>query len=793
VIASLLGMALQVSITVIAPETLTVRQPAMIVVRASSAGRDVPVIKAPSLAPLTGIRTEESRQVTGDGYSRSVAIEHRYLVVASRPGQIEIGPFEARGGGMIRRSAPLTFTVLATPVVTVPAIIARAHVDSESGVGFHALATPDTVYVGEQATYEVGVFLNDDVRYRLRRNPEFIPPELRSMLAYDVVAPGATVLHRQLGGRDYEVHVFQRALFPLSAGHYVIPPARLNYSLPLSASFFSREESHQASSESVTVVVRDPPAGGRPPDFRGAVGRFSLDARMDSRSGRVGDPLLLTVRVSGAGNVHFFPRPELKVPWGEAVAAAERVEMDSSTVTVRGTKEFDWVITPAHDGDVEVPAIKYPYFNPLTEHYELAVTSPQRLTIAPGTLAGADSSALPAAALLALRPRLTTADQRSLLERRGFWAAVLLAPVPALLVGVARRPRRRRVVTPDRRLRALARSAAPTEPATLRRAYTTAISSRVAAVEAETLTDRQALVRALRHSGVTSAVAREVDALLAELDAAVFSRGESLGADAARRAWELFRKVDAEARTRAPIPSAVLGVVAVFVIAGAAAALSDPAADEAFTRGIRAYEAHQFAAAERLFADAARREPLSSDAWANFGTAGWAAHDTAAAAVGWQRALRIDPLAADVRDHLELTPGFQSGSIADVTPVPATWAALLAGALWLAAWALGAVAAWRRDRLIGRTGGAIAVLAMVAGVAGYRALESQRGERLAVITDGTLLRSLPALGGESGAPVLTGEVVETVGAQGVWTHVRLSDDRDGWIESARVQSIAQGS
>jgi hypothetical protein len=184
---------------------------------------------------------------------------------------------------------------------------------------------------------------------------------------------------------------------------------------------------------------------------------------------------------------------------------------------------------------------------------------------------------------------------------------------------------------------------------------------------------------------------------------------------------------------------------------------------------------------------------LSSDAWANFGTAGWAAHDTAAAAVGWQRALRIDPLAADVRDRLELTPGFQSGSIADVTPVPATWAALLAGALWLAAWALGAVAAWRRDRLIGRTGGAIAVLAMVAGVAGYRALESQRGERLAVITDGTLLRSLPALGGESGAPVLTGEVVETVGAQGVWTHVRLSDDRDGWIESARVQSIAQGS
>ena len=83
------------------------------------------------------------------------------------------------------------------------------------------------------------------------------------MLAYDLSAPRSFVSKRVINGRQYEVHVFQRALFPLTAGRYEIPAARLNYSLPLSASFFSREESHQLRSETVPLVVMDPPQTGK--------------------------------------------------------------------------------------------------------------------------------------------------------------------------------------------------------------------------------------------------------------------------------------------------------------------------------------------------------------------------------------------------------------------------------------------------------------------------------------------------------------------------------------------------
>ncbi|MBW3629891.1 MAG: BatD family protein, partial [Gemmatimonadetes bacterium] len=137
---------------------------------------------------------------------------------------------------------------------------------ASQGVNFRAAVNRDSVYVGEQVTYQVGVFLDDDTRHRLRRNPEFTPPEPRAMLAYDLPSPPGPTAVRTANGRRYEVHVFQRALFPISPGPAMVPPARLAYALPLSNSFFAREERRTARADSLTVQVRPLPAADRPPE-----------------------------------------------------------------------------------------------------------------------------------------------------------------------------------------------------------------------------------------------------------------------------------------------------------------------------------------------------------------------------------------------------------------------------------------------------------------------------------------------------------------------------------------------
>ena len=159
------------------------------------------------------------------------------------------------------------------------AIVARAPLDTAKGVNFHAMIVPDTVYVGQQATYQVGVFIDDQLRVRLRRNPEFVPPDPQGMLAYELTSAPPDPSTRRVGHHVFEVHVFERALFPLAPGRYEVPSALLAYSLPLSLSFFSREENHTLMAESLAVVVRPPPAEGRPADYLGAVGDLHLADR----------------------------------------------------------------------------------------------------------------------------------------------------------------------------------------------------------------------------------------------------------------------------------------------------------------------------------------------------------------------------------------------------------------------------------------------------------------------------------------------------------------------------------
>jgi hypothetical protein len=160
----------------------------------------------------------------------------------------------------------------------------------------HARIAPPTVYVGQQATYALSVSVDARTRERLRRNPEFVPPDLRGVLAYDLAAGQGTTRERTAGGRSYDVHVFQRALFPLQPGTVEVPAASLSYSLPLGIGFFSREESHVRRSEALRLVVREPPTVGRPADWSGAVGRA---ARHGARRHR-GGPRRRRARLHGA-------------------------------------------------------------------------------------------------------------------------------------------------------------------------------------------------------------------------------------------------------------------------------------------------------------------------------------------------------------------------------------------------------------------------------------------------------------------------------------------------------------
>ena len=785
-----LALVAQLSIVAHAPDTASTCDAIEISVAVSATGSVPPALIAPSLVPFDVLRSSGvphlSVNTRGPG---SLIAEYRYVITTDRVGTFSIPPFEARLGTAVARSRPIDIAVRAASGRPAPAVVARARVDTGLDVDFHSLSPPETVFVGQQANYEVAVFLNATVRDRLRRNPTFFPPDMQSMLAYDL--PARTDPPRRQGGSHcFDALVYQRALFPLMPGRFAIPPAQLVYSLPLSASFFSREETHELETDSTVIVAIDPPTQGRPADFGGAVGNLRLAARLDTVASRVGDPMRLTVRVSGTGNVKLFPPPNVGVPWGSLVRGDERVQVDTTARRIAGAKEFDWVLTPKIAGELDLPPIRYSYFNPDSRRYEVASTRVTHVHVNPGTLATADTAR--SETLLALRTRYRGAPRLPLHEHPVFWAFLALAPLPAL--SLSSRQRRRRAarsapVDGAARLTALARSPRAAAAGEIRRAYTAALADRLS-IDAERFTRPGAMVRALRRRGVPAVVANDAERLLRQLDEAAFSPAGVLPADAAARAAELYRAVDREALAKTQIAARALSVIALVCVGAAAAhALDANAARRAFDDGVSAYERHDFVQAREAFIASVAADPAAPDAWADLGTAAWAAADTARSVAAWQRALRIEPLAGDVRDRVELVHALPWLSAGYVPPLPASWLFDAAALLWCAAWGIAAIRSKRGARFVARDVVLLTVAAGMIAVAGLTLSDRLSGRRLAVMRRTASLSTDPQLGGERGATAIIGEVVRVTGRQGAWSRVKLDDGRDGWLENDALVSL----
>jgi hypothetical protein len=338
-----------------------------------------------------------------------------------------------------------------------------------------------------------------------------------------------------------------------------------------------------------------------------------------------------------------------------------------------------------------------------------------------------------------------------------------------------------RVTASDAPLRALA-TAHATDPGRVRGALRTALVARLGGA-AMPWSDPPMLRRAFRHHGITDATIDETLKMLARIDDAAYGHSNVALAEAGPQAWALYMKIDEEARAiRRPRNAKKRTGAAAVVLLCAGSLLAQRAASprELFERGVQAYVEGNVAAAAGDFFDAAHAEPASAAAWANAGTASWEAADTARAVVGWQRALRLDPLDDGARRLLTLIGADAGAAQSAVWPIPRrvpAWAGLI---LWLVGW----VALWRKRRRRAVYG----TLALAACCMALSAIHHARlvDSRVAVVARPAPLRSLPAMGAEAGITPLTGEVVKVIDVSGVWVRVRATSARDGWIDAARI-------
>lgn len=773
----MLGVVLLAQLVIAAhgPDTTTACLPLRVSASIRTPGRVAPVVEPPRGSGLQLLRSRVVSHVESDGAARFNTVTEAWADVAISPvGRVQLPPFVATIDGKRVSSNPLVVNVR-EPISPPPVVLVDARLDDA-----HGADSGDSLFVGQQVDYRVDVLLNETARTRLRRNPTFFPPEMSAVLAYDVDIPRG--IPKQ-GRRCFETLSYRRALFPLFPGNVTIPPAVLTYSLPLSSSFFSREESFELRSDSVRFVAMEPPARDRPADYAGAVGTLRITARTETGATRVGDPVVLTVRVNAAGNVKLLPRPALELPWATITPGDERVEIDSTATRISGTKEFEWLITPREAGTQVVPSIRYPYFDPVIRRYAVLQTSPIQLVVGAASLASSDTAA---AVRLPIRTELRAERPAPFSARPLFWALFALAPVPAALRRVVRR---RRLDTSGlsavRRLRAIADTRSPLPPRELRRVYLDALRERVPNAGR----DREPLARTLRRAGVSDSVALEAEAMLDRLDDAAFSATGALDERALRDSSEIVAAVDQEAvRPSRTAARTSVALALLLALVGAAHAATDET-DRVFGDGVRAYQRGQFALAERRFIRVTTLAPRAVDAWANLGAAAWEGADTAQAARAWHHALRLDPLDDESRERLGTLQPLGPRSAAYVAPLSVDAVAVVVLLSWVAAWALLALPGSRRPRAARPiAGGAIAV--SLVGLVLLLEIESRIEARdLAVLVHGRTLLETPASESRSLAAAAAGEAGQLGARDGGWVYLTVDAGRAGWVPASALMPI----
>jgi hypothetical protein len=304
--------------------------------------------------------------------------------------------------------------------------------DSTSNADTFVTAEVDnpSPFVGQQITYRVRFYDRTDVP-----NPLYEASDYEGFWRIDKHNSQQTTELRN--GTTYKVTIVETALFPTHAGGLVIAPAKV---LLTETVFRAQEELH---SNSVMVQARSLPSGA-PPGFSGAVGQFTLSASLDRSSAKVGEPIQLTLIVSGTGNVEQLPMPTVIPPDGwRVVRGPASYTVEEKNGVVVGSNAFRVSLVAGSAGTTTLPPILLHYFDPARMAYLTVQTSPITLVStgdAPPT--SADNRA-GAGAVLIIKPGLT--GTLGTFSGLLFWLLWLVPPAATVGVwGWQRRGQRRR-------------------------------------------------------------------------------------------------------------------------------------------------------------------------------------------------------------------------------------------------------------------------------------------------------------------------------------------------------------
>lgn len=190
----------------------------------------------------------------------------------------------------------------------------------------------------------------------------------------------------EYNGKVYETYKIRELLLsPQRSGEIVIPATEMtvvaqivqNNGRGFDPIFGGRQIYHitrKLKSAEQKISVKEFPKGA-PASFAGAVGRFSLNAKMPEAQIKANSADQISVTISGEGNLKFITAPKFRLP--ESFELYDTKSVDNIKVTASGTSgsiTYTYPFVARSAGRFTIEPVEFTFFNPSTGEYTTLAT-----------------------------------------------------------------------------------------------------------------------------------------------------------------------------------------------------------------------------------------------------------------------------------------------------------------------------------------------------------------------------------------------------------------------------------
>lgn len=340
--------------------------------------RDAKRPQQPVLPDVPGLRFASAGQSTHSSWVNGKSdsfTAFNFQIVPQKTGEFTIGPFEYRVDGQTRTLQGSLKVVGTSGDATQPQswsdiIFARLEVDRAS------------TYV--QAPFGITLFIYSRQGLQMAGdiNLQGMPETGLDGLQWQEFQPGREVINDAI----YEVRQFHTRTRAVSAGLFEFSPtatvqvvvpnqnrrSRSPFDDPFFGSMFSQTETRpvELPVEKTAIEIKPLPSTGKPSGFSGAVGQFDFQVTASPIEVHPGDPITLTMTVTGDGNFDRVLPP--------AAPNNDRFRQFGDPVRkpAENSVSFEQVISPRTAEITEIPSIEFSFFDTQSGTYRTIQSQP---------------------------------------------------------------------------------------------------------------------------------------------------------------------------------------------------------------------------------------------------------------------------------------------------------------------------------------------------------------------------------------------------------------------------------